>query len=106
MLRNIAHYRALGASLALAAALACAPGTQVGVVYVERRPPPERVEVALASPGPGFVWIRGYWRWERNDYRWVAGRWTRPQRGYRRWEPGRWRQSHHHWYWVEGRWTR
>jgi len=34
-----------------------------------RRPP---------MPGPGFVWVDGYWSWMRGSYVWVAGYWTRP----------------------------
>ena len=106
MRRNIAHFRTLAASLALLAALACAGSMSLGVVYVERRPPPDRVEVIVGAPGRDYVWMRGYWRWERNDYAWVPGRWVRPERGYRKWVPGHWRHSRHRWYWVEGHWAR
>src|SRR5579864_6593418 len=27
-------------------------------------PPPPQVEVYGAPPGPGFVWLGGFWRWE------------------------------------------
>jgi len=101
---NITHFRILGASLALLAALGCAGTMSLGVVYAERRPPPDRVEVIVASPGPDYVWMRGYWRWERNDYYWFPGRWERPHHGYHRWVPGHWSQKHHRWYWVEGHW--
>lgn len=100
------HLRILAASLALIASLACAGTMSLGVVYAERRPPPDRVEVIVASPGPGFVWVRGHWGWERDDYYWIPGRWVRVERGYHRWVPGHWRQKHHRWYWVEGRWSR
>lgn len=29
-------------------------------------------------PGPGFVWVDGYWSWMRGRYVWVSGYWTRP----------------------------
>jgi hypothetical protein len=105
-MRNIAHFRHLAASLALLAALACGGGMSLGVVYAERRPPPDRVEMIVGAPGGEFVWMRGYWRWERNDYVWVPGRWVRPERGYHKWVPGHWKQSRHHWYWIEGHWAR
>jgi YXWGXW repeat-containing protein len=98
--------RTLAASLALVGALACAGTMSLGVVYAERRPPRDRVEVVVASPGPGYAWVRGYWRWDRNDYFWVPGRWERVERGYHRWVPGHWTQRHHRWYWVEGHWAR
>ena len=31
-------------------------------------PPPPRVEVYGVAPGPGVVWIGGYWRWVGSDY--------------------------------------
>jgi WXXGXW repeat (2 copies) len=31
-----------------------------------------------AMPGPGFVWVDGYWSWMRGRYVWVGGFWTRP----------------------------
>jgi len=103
---NVTQLRTLGASLALLASLACAGGMSVGIVYAERRPPPDRVEVISRTPGPGYAWVRGYWRWERNDYVWVSGRWDRPHSGYHKWVPGHWTQRRHRWYWVEGHWAR
>lgn len=92
--------------LTFASLLACSSGPPPGAVYVERRPPPARVEVVTRSPGSGYAWIGGYWRWGGNDYDWVPGRWVVPERGYRRWEAGRWIHKGHRWYWVEGRWRR
>lgn len=101
------HLRALGASLVLCAALACAgSGLSVDLVYAERRPPPERVEYIGVAPGPDFVWVAGYWQWRGNDYRWVHGRWVPLERGYRRWVPGHWNHKRGRWYWVDGRWSR
>lgn len=93
---------ALGA-VALALLLSCAPPPP-GRVYVVRRPPPERVEVIAVGPGPGFVYVRGYWRYDGGDYVWVPGRWVQLDRRYREWVPGHWAHDRHGWYWVEGRW--
>ena len=30
-----------------------------------------RMEDTGVAPGPGFVWIGGYWRWAGNDYAWT-----------------------------------
>ena len=106
MRSNMAHFRNLGVSLALLAALGCAGGMSLGVVYTERRPPPDRVEVIVGAPAPDYVWMRGYWRWERNDFFWVPGHWVPVERGYHKWVPGHWTQKHHRWYWVEGHWAR
>ncbi|MGH7523354.1 MAG: YXWGXW repeat-containing protein [Gemmatimonadales bacterium] len=85
---------------------ACGPGYgPAGVSVVVRRPPPERVEVVGTAPGQGYVWIRGHYAWQDNDYAWVAGRWDRPpQASYRHWTPGHWQHTRGGWYWVEGRW--
>ncbi len=29
-------------------------------------------------PGPGFVWVDGYWSFMRGRYVWAPGYWTRP----------------------------
>ncbi|HUL02046.1 MAG TPA: hypothetical protein VLV16_02315 [Gemmatimonadales bacterium] len=100
------HLRILGASLAICAAAACAEGMTLGVVYADRRPPPPRVEVIAQSPGPGFVWIAGYWSWRSDDYYWTPGHWERAKHGYNRWESGHWQHRHNRWYWVEGHWAR
>jgi len=105
MRRNFAQFRVLGASIALCAALGCAVGPAPGVVYVERRPPPDRVEVVVGAPRPGYVWIAGYWRWQRNDYVWIPGRWSPVEHGYHTWVRGRWEHSHGRWYWVDGHWA-
>jgi hypothetical protein len=83
---------------------ACAPPPPPGRVYVFRRPPPERVEVITVRPGPGYVRAQGYWRWERDAYAWVPGRWVAPERGYNRWVPGHWAHDRRGWYWIDGRW--
>jgi len=105
MRRYIAQFRVYGATFGLVASLACVVAPPQGVVYVERRPPPARVEV-VGPARPGYVWVAGYWRWDRHDYLWVPGRWTPVEHGYRTWVPGRWEERHHRWYWVEGHWAR
>jgi hypothetical protein len=41
-------------------------------------PPPARVEVRPALPGPGFTWVAGYYYPVGGKYRWHAGYWSRP----------------------------
>src|SRR4051812_17070665 len=41
-------------------------------------PRPRVVRVRPASPGPGYVWIDGYWYADRGRYRWHEGYWSRP----------------------------
>jgi hypothetical protein len=47
-------------------------GVQIGAP-----PPPPRVEVRSAVPGPEFVWVEGYWYPVGNHYKWHRGYWTR-----------------------------
>jgi WXXGXW repeat (2 copies) len=85
---------------------ACVPPHRLGidVVYVDRAPPPRRVEVIPARPGPEFVWIEGHWAWASRDYEWSPGRWERPPRRHAHWVQGRWHKHGHEWYWEPGHW--
>ncbi len=94
-------------SLALAASAflfepACAPD----LVYVRVGPPVPIVEARVVAPGPGYVWISGFYRWDGRAYFWVPGRWERPPSRYHAWVPGHWAQRRRGWYWVEGHWRR
>lgn len=40
--------------------------------YSYRRPP---------MPGPGCVWVNGYWNFHRGRYTWMNGYWARPPYG-------------------------
>lgn len=68
-------------------------------------PPPLKPDVRPPSPGPGFVWIEGYWRWAAGEYHWVPGQWARAEAG-RTWIPGHWQQRGRRWVWIPGRWTK
>jgi hypothetical protein len=97
--------RAAALGLALVGIASCgAPPPPVGAVYVERRPPPTRVEVIGPRPAVGYVWIGGYWRWGPGDYVWVPGRWTIVEPGHRKWVKGRWAHRGRVWYWIDGHW--
>ena len=97
--------RRFGAALLLfLGGSACLPLPPAGAVVVDRGPPPERVEVVPVGPGVGFVWMRGYWRWNNLDFVWMPGSWAALAGGYHQWEPGRWIHSRRGWYWVDGHW--
>lgn len=83
---------------------ACPPPPPPGAVYVRVRPPVYRTEVVGVAPGPGFVWIRGYHRWDGGAYVWVPGRWERRPQARAVWVEGSWRHNRRGWYWVEGHW--
>jgi hypothetical protein len=101
MRRAIARYLILG-GLAAITLTGCAGG-YVGA-YARTPPPPIRVETYGPAPGPGYIWITGYWGYRSNNYYWVPGRWERPPRGHRRWEDGRWERHGDRYRWHDGRW--
>jgi hypothetical protein len=90
----------LTASLVVASACAGASGR----IYVRTGPPAPRAERVLVSPGPGYVWIPGYYRNDGGAYLWVAGRYERAPRARARWVRAHWERDRRGWYFVEGRW--
>jgi hypothetical protein len=94
----------LGALAAPAVGCVAYVRPRAGVVYFTEHPPVARVEVVPASPGVGFVWIKGYWGYHGNSYAWVPGRWERPAEGHRVWVAERWQHDRNGWYLVEGHW--
>ncbi|HVY49791.1 MAG TPA: YXWGXW repeat-containing protein [Minicystis sp.] len=73
-----------------------------GDVVVRTPPPAERVEV-VPRARPGFVWVRGHWRWNGHEYVWVAGHWDTVRAGHV-WVEGHWDKRPGGWVWVEGYW--
>jgi hypothetical protein len=74
--------------------------------YYAVGPPPPRPAVYGAvgyAPGPGYVWIDGFWDW-RNRYVWVPGYWGRPPRPHARWVPGRAYYNHGRYSYRRGHW--
>ena len=43
-----------------------------------------------AVPGPGYIWIPGYWGWNGTGYYWVPAYWARPPAAGLLWTPGYW----------------
>jgi len=66
-------------------------------------PPPPREERMAGQPGPGHVWISGYWRWSGAGYSWRSGHWAKARQG-KAWAPGRWEQKGRKWVWRDGQW--
>ncbi len=50
---------------------------------IPQPPPPARVEVVLARPASGSVWIDGEWIWQGRTFAWRRGRWVKPPAGAR-----------------------
>jgi hypothetical protein len=57
------------------------------------------------APGPDYVWVAGYHRWQGNRYVWVAGRYERRPHANARFEPAHWEARPRGKVWVEGRWN-
>jgi hypothetical protein len=92
--------------LALAALLGITllPAAVNAQIYVQVRPPVAVVERPGPPPGPGYVWIAGYHRWDGARYVWVPGRYDRPPRPGAHWVAHRWEHRHGGWVLVEGHW--
>jgi hypothetical protein len=73
-------------------------------VVVARTPPAVRVETQTVTPGPGYVWTPGYWRWTGADYVWVSGSWVTPPRVTAVWVRGQWVRRASGWVWIPGHW--
>jgi hypothetical protein len=84
--------------------MGCVVTPPPGAVFVRTAPPVGVVEVQGIAPGPGFVWIPGFHRWDGASHVWVSGRWEKAPRVGAVWEPGVWRHHSKGWYWTEGRW--
>ncbi len=62
----------------------------------ERRPPP---------PGPGFVWVGGYWSWNGSAHAWTSGQWQAPPQQGQTWVAPQWRHRGRHWMFRQGGWN-
>src|SRR5437870_2010158 len=83
-------------------AVACA--SPRGRMYVRVGPPAPIVESRLVAPGPGYLWLPGYYSWDGRGYGWVPGRWDRAPTARASWVPAHWVRTRRGWYLVEGRW--
>ena len=96
-MRNILLAGLLGIGIGIGTATAAE-------VVVNVAPPRAVVEHRSHAPGPHYVWIRGYHRWDGGAYVWVPGRWETPPREHAVWIAPRWQHRGGHWVFVEGRW--
>jgi hypothetical protein len=73
----------LSAAVLAAMLFAGAPAkAQVSVgIELGAPPPPRYVRVRPVAPGPGYVWVDGYWYPVRGRYVWHRGYWTYPPYG-------------------------
>ncbi|HXX58724.1 MAG TPA: hypothetical protein VEI96_12045 [Thermodesulfovibrionales bacterium] len=74
-------------------------------VSVTFAPPALPLYVQPLCPGPGFIWIPGYWAWDPDiGYYWVPGMWVRAPFVGALWTPGYWAWSDGVYIWSEGYW--
>jgi hypothetical protein len=90
--------------LGFACTAALAASAMAADVYVHVAPPPPVVERRMIAPGPGYVWIPGYQRWDGRAYVWVPGVWVIPPHRHAHWVHHRWVHRHGGWVFVEGHW--
>ena len=94
----------LASMLTVGATPGCAVHGPYATAYVRVPPPAPRVEVYGLAPGPGFVWVGGYWGWGGGGYAWTPGYWARPPRPHVRWAPGRWERRRGGYQYRPGGW--
>ena len=102
----IRFMRGVFGAVMLSTVLMAIPASASTRVYVRVGPPAPIVEVRPVAPGPRYVWVNGYHRWDGRAYAWVPGKWVLPPRARAVWVPGRWVHASRGYYWVDGRWRR
>jgi len=89
----------------LVGALGVATLAQAQEVIVRMAPPPPvSTTVIGVAPGPGYVWIPGYHRWNGARYVWVGGRWMLPPRPGVVWVAPHWAARPGGYVFVAGHW--
>jgi hypothetical protein len=66
-------------------------------------PPAPQGEVVGVAPGPGFIWIGGFWNWIGGRHVWVGGHWESHRPGHR-WVPHQWHRDGPGWRLAPGHW--
>jgi hypothetical protein len=87
----------------LAAAIAVPASAQIGI-YVRTGPPAPRYERRSDAPGPGYVWVDGYWAPQGRHYVWVGGRWQQPPYAGAYWNHSHYDHEQKGWRLHEGHW--
>lgn len=95
-------------SLLLAVGLLTIPAqsrAQVAVgISVRIGPPVLPVYAQPICPGPGYIWVPGYWAYGPDGYFWVPGTWVFPPEVGLLWTPGYWAFEDGFYAWYPGYW--
>ena len=73
-------------------------------IIVKVAPPRAVIEERGVAPHAGYVYQRGYHRWDGNAYAWTPGVWVQPPHEHARWVDHRWQHRKDGYVFVEGRW--
>lgn len=74
-------------------------------ISVGEPPPPIPVYDQPVVPGPGYVWMPGYWAWGPGGYYWVPGTWVLAPDPGLYWTPGYWAWNGDAYAWDPGYWA-
>jgi YXWGXW repeat-containing protein len=93
-------------ALVLAAVLlgASSSSSAFVAVSVTLAPPPIPVYEQPLIPGPGYIWVPGYWAWGPEGYYWVPGTWVVAPFVGALWTPGYWGWDGGSYIWNAGYW--
>ena len=72
--------------------------------FVSAGPPALQSEIVVTAPGPGYVWVPGYWNWGGSAYVWTKGAWLHPPHANARWVEPTWHHASKGWYHTGGEW--
>ena len=73
-------------------------------ISVRVGPPLLPVYVQPICPGPGYIWVPGYWSYGPDGYFWVPGTWVVPPEIGLLWTPGYWGWGDGFYRWHVGYW--
>jgi hypothetical protein len=99
---SLKHFAISGILLSASFAGACGGGY---VAYRVPPPPaPQFVGAVGYAPGPGYVWVDGFWDLRGGNWVWASGRWAHPPRPRAVWVADRWERHGEHWRYQRGHW--
>jgi hypothetical protein len=100
------HSSVAAGALALALMLASAASMAFVTVglSITVAPPALPIYTQPAVPGPGYLWVPGYWAWSDDGYYWVPGTWVLPPQAGFLWTPGYWGWVNGAYMWNAGYW--